>query len=352
MRFKVRLHDKWFRLLGIPFIAFMSHIIFFNENHMAEEKFSSWQVFLISLVEGILLWETNRLALLFFYNRYPSLQQSRQRITGIFLGCMLVTILVRYLNIRLYDETLFWGYVFPPEGYWYNIMIALLYVMIIAGLYEGVFYFTQWKRTFAETEALKREQLQTQLDALKAQVNPHFLFNSLGSLSSLVMEDQKKAVVFIRELAAVYRYVLQSNENHLTTLREELSFIDHYFHLLKTRFDDAIGLKLDIPEQYLSYSLPPLTLQLLLENAIKHNVILPEEPLLIQIYADKAGTLVVENNLNKKITTAETGRLGLRNIMSKYSLLQQRDVLVSETEEKFRVFVPLIKNEQYEGAYR
>ncbi|WP_379802264.1 sensor histidine kinase [Flavihumibacter stibioxidans] len=348
MQAPVRLKDTWFRILGIPFIALMSHVIFFNEQHGQDEKFSFWQVFLISLAEGVVLWETNRLVLLYFHRRYPALYQSRQRLLGIFAGCMAVTIVVRYLNIWIYDKTLFWGYIFPPEGYWYNILIALLYVVIVAGLYEGIFYFYQWKSSFAETEALKRENLQTQLDSLKAQVNPHFLFNNLSSLSSLVMEDQKKAVEFIGELASVYRYVLQSNDSNLTTVSAELEFIHHYFHLLKTRFDEGLQLNINIGSDYLGYGLPPLTLQLLVENAVKHNVILPESPLIIKIYTDEADNLVVINNLQKKSAAIETGKLGLSNIIAKYRLMGHRDVMIKQTEDVFQVLVPLIKMDSNE----
>lgn len=350
MRAAVRLNDTWFRILGIPFIALMSHVIFFNEQHGQDEKFSFWQVFLISLAEGLVLWETNRLVLLYFHKRFPTLQESRKRLLGIFLGCMLVTVLVRYLNIWIYDKTLFWGYIFPPEGYWYNILIALLYVIIVAGLYEGVFYFSQWKNSFAETEALKRENLQTQLNSLKAQVNPHFLFNNLSSLSSLVMTDQKKAVEFIGELASVYRYVLQSNDSNLTTVSAELEFIQHYFHLLKTRFDEGLQLNIRVSSTYLNYGLPPLTLQLLVENAVKHNVILPESPLVINIYTDEAENLVVINNLQKKTVSIETGKLGLSNIIAKYRLMGHKDIMIKQTKEVFQVLVPLIKMDSYEAA--
>lgn len=339
------LHDNWFRFLGIPFIAFMSHMIFFNEQHMGEEEgFTSWQVYLIAIAEALLLWEANRLVIHYFHKRFPSLQQTRQRIMGWFIGCMLVTIAVRYLNIWFYDKTLFWGYVFPPEGYWYNIFIALLFVAIIAGIYEGIFYFQQWKRTFAEKEALKVEQLQTQLDSLKAQINPHFLFNNLGSLSSLIMEDQLQAVRFVNELSSVYRYVLQANDKNLTTLEAELTFIDNYFHLLKTRFGEGIVLNNEIEAHYLSYLLPPLTLQLLIENAIKHNAILPESPLVITLYTNEADNLVVVNNLQRKSSVLMSNKLGLRNIITKYRLLIQKEVLVKPTDKSFQVTLPLIKN--------
>jgi uncharacterized membrane-anchored protein YhcB (DUF1043 family) len=339
-----KLNDTWFRFLGIPFIAFMSHTIFFNEQHMGEEEgFSYWQVYLISVAEAMILWETNRLVLRYFHKRYPSLSQTRQRVGGLFLGCMLVTILVRYLNIWFYDKTLFWGYVFPPEGYWYNILIALLYVVIVAGIYEGLFYFRQWKKTFAEKEALKVEHLQTQLDSLKAQINPHFLFNNLGSLASLIMEDQVQAVRFVNELSSVYRYVLQANDKHLTTLKSELSFIDNYINLLKARFSEGIEWHCQPQSQHLEYMLPPLTLQLLIENAVKHNAILPESPLVITIYTDEADNLVVVNNLQKKTSAIPSSKLGLKNIITKYRLLNQKDVLIKQTDTVFQVIIPLIK---------
>lgn len=349
MRYKEKIKDTWFRFIGIPFLAFMSHVIFFNENHgVADEKFTFWQVYLISLVEAMILWEANRLVLLYFRNRYPSLHQSRERVFGELVGCMLVTVLIRYINIWFYDQTLFWGYVFPPEGYWYNIFVGMLYVAIVAGVYEGLYYFQKWKQLFFETEALKRENLQTQLDSLKAQINPHFLFNNLGSLASLVMEDQHRAVDFINELSAVYRYLLQANEKNLTSLEAELRFIGHYFSLLKTRFEEGIGLSTDIEEAYKTWLLPPLTLQILVENAVKHNAILPGRPLQIKIYTTATGNLVVANNRQVKSSPVISNKLGLRNIADKYRLLGKKELRVTQTESSFEVTLPLFKTNMYE----
>ena len=348
---KIRIRDIWFRVLGIPLIAYMSHLIFFNENHgVADEGFSSWQVYLISVAEAVILWEGNRLVLIYWRNRYPSLKQSRQRILGQVVGCLVVTILIRYINIWFYDQTLFWGYLFPAEGYWYSIFVGLLYVMIIAGIYEGLYYFQKWQQLLSETEALKRENLQTQLDSLKAQINPHFLFNNLSSLSSLIMEDQDNAVKFVNELSNVYRYLLQANENNLATLKNELAFIKDYFQLLKTRFGDGVELLVDIEPRHYSWLLPPLTLQILIENAVKHNAVFPEMPLRISISTSEENTLRVVNNLQKKNSVIISNKLGLRNIISKYELMNKRKVVVNETADIFEVILPLIKNEVYETA--
>jgi hypothetical protein len=354
MPVKEKIKDKWFRIIGIPFIALMAHVIFFNENHgSADEGFSFWQVYLIGVVEATILWEVIRLVLQYYRNRYPDIQQSRRRILNQFAGCMLVTIIIRYLTVWFYDKTLFWGYLFPPEGYLYNIFVGMLYVAIIAGIYESIYFFQKWKQTLSQTEALKRENLQTQLDSLKSQINPHFLFNNLSSLTSLIMEDQGKAVDFVNELAAVYRYLLQANDKNLIELRAELTFIDQYFHLLKTRFGDGIALNQEINERYLSYQLPPLTLQLVVENAVKHNAILPHKPLTIQLYTDKTGNLIVVNNLQRKTTPLTmSNKTGLRNIKEKYRLLNHSNVVIHETAESFQVILPLLKIDAYETIDR
>ncbi len=345
---KVQLNDLWFRVIGIPVIAYMSHVIFFNENHgVADERFTPLQVILISVVEALILWESNRLVLIYWRGKYPELSQSRARIISQFIGCMLVTILIRYVNVWFYDQTLFWGYIFPPEGYLYSIFVGLLYVIIVAGIYESLYYFRKWKQLFSEAEALKRENLQTQLDSLKTQINPHFLFNNLSSLSSLIVENQDRAVTFVNELSSVYRYLLQANEKNLTTLESEIAFLRDYFQLLKTRFGAGISLTVEIDEIHDSYLLPPLTLQLLVENAVKHNAVLPARPLAIRLFIEDEN-LVVVNNLQKKNTAVISNKLGLRTIISKYRLMNTAPVQVEDDGSFFKVTLPLIKNNIYE----
>jgi sensor histidine kinase YesM len=348
---KIRLKDKWFRFIGIPLISVMSHIIFFNENHGQPDKaFTVWQIYLIAIAEASVLWEVNRLVLIYFRNAFPELSQSRKRIIYTFLGCMVVTILVRYINVWIYDKTLFWGYLFPPEGYLYSIFVGLLYVAIVMTIYEGFYYFQKWKQLYTETEALKRENLQTQLDSLKSQINPHFLFNNLSSISSLVTEDPEKAVKYINELALVYRYLLQANEKDLVTIEEEINFTLSYTDLLKTRFGKGIQLDVDLSEESRLSFIPPLTFQLLLENAVKHNVVLAEKPLHIKIFQSN-DHIIIENNLQRKNSQPFSNKMGLKNIISKYNLLNQGSVQVTESGETFSVSIPIIKNKYYEIAH-
>jgi hypothetical protein len=341
--------DKWFRFFGIPLFALMGNIIFYNRNDSGEERFGFWIIYLLSVAETMMLWEANRLVILYYRKKFPLLKQTKQRLTAILIVCFIVTLIVRTLNIWVYDRTEFWGYQFPLEGYLHSIFVALLFVIIVAGIYEAIYYFVKWKDVAVEAEALKKENLQTQLDSLKTQINPHFLFNSLGSLSSLIEEDPKKAQVFVNDMSAVYRYLLQTNDRGLTTLQKELDFLNAYYQMLKIRFEDGLQLQLNIDERYLDWLIPPLTLQILLENAVKHNAVLPSKPLHVKIYTDSMQNIFVVNNLQKKTSPVISNKTGLNNIAAKYKLLNQQDITIKQTETYFQVIIPLIKNTSYAG---
>jgi LytS/YehU family sensor histidine kinase len=166
------------------------------------------------------------------------------------------------------------------------------------------------------------------------------------------MDDRHRAVTFVNELSSVYRYLLQANDEDLTTLQKELAFLAHYFHLLKTRFGEGIEWETAIAERYLGSRLPPLTLQLLVENAVKHNAVLPNKPLQIRLFTDEPGNLVITNNLQKKNTTALSHKKGLQNILSKYRLLHQQQVIIQQTTDTFQVTIPLIQPDVYETLDR
>lgn len=337
-----KLNDTWFRIIGVPLIALMGHLVFYNRNDEGDERFGFWGIYLISLAETVILWEANRLIILHFRKKFPSIEQTRKRILWLLFTCTLVTLIIRVMNMWLYDKTLLWGYRFPLEGYLHSVFVALLFVLIVGAIYESIYYFSRWNRATVEAERLKKENLQTQLESLKAQINPHFLFNNFSTLASLIMEDQRKAVDFVEELSVVYRYLLQANERTLTPLQEELQFAKAYYTLLKIRLEDRVSLDIRINDEYLDWQLPPLTIQLLLENAVKHNAVLPEDPLRIRLYTEQ-GYLVVQNSLHKKTSGHRSTGLGLQNIARKYALLKQPEVIVSNDSAHFTVKVPLIK---------
>lgn len=181
-----------------------------------------------------------------------------------------------------------------------------------------------------------------QMRALQSQINPHFLFNGLNTLSSLIDEDPHQAGEFVDELSKVYRYLLRSNEHELTTLSIELRFISSYFHLLKTRFGCSVSLDIDVDKTYQEALLPPLTLQLLVENAVKHNVVIAQKPLKIRIRTTPDNVLIVENSLQRKTLRVESNGVGLSNIAVKYQLLNQQQPVIQEHEGWFQVKLPLL----------
>jgi two-component system LytT family sensor kinase len=192
-------------------------------------------------------------------------------------------------------------------------------------------------------QRLERDTLQAQLGALKSQVNPHFLFNSLSILSSLVRRDAGLAEQFIEHLAHAYRYTLEQRDHDLVPLCTELAFIEDYAFLLRLRFADKFSLHLDVPPAAQQYRLIPLALQLLVENAVKHNQMSSEKPLCITISLDGA-ELLVRNTLQRRPAGAaitSTG-VGLTNIRNRYRLLTPRSVAVSETGGQFTVRLPLL----------
>ncbi len=289
-------------MTAILVVAVVANFVFYQPDN--DVQHISWLKGLaISLVEWAILLEVNRQGIRVARRLYPRLNQTKQRI-ALELGWFVVaTVIHRVIVTYLYDITQFWGYPLPGGTYWVTTLVSFLFALPVAAIYEGQHLYRQWWMTYYEAEQLKKENLQSQLDSLKAQINPHFLFNSLSTLSSLVQEDPKQAERFIEELASVYRYLLQTNDQPLITLEQELNFIRAYFHLLQMRFGRTIELDIAVDERYYEFLLPPLTLQLLVENAVKHNTALLHRPLLIRMYTDEALNLFVLNNLQKRVLT-------------------------------------------------
>lgn len=287
-------------------------------------------------------WPVNNAISLYFNRIFPDYRQAAKRI---FLSLPLLllssgtTTLLTYAVLRGVALN---GHQ-PIEGrLLWALGFVLATVLVVSSIYESINFFEQWERTITETERLKKANLQSQFESLKQQINPHFLFNSLNSLSSLIEEDPRQAEVFLEELASVYRYLLRANENQLTPLREELDFVRSYFYLLQIRYGGGIELIEEVNPAFANHLIPPLTLQLLIENAVKHNAILPEQPLVIELHTDPEGWLVVRNTLQRKAVRVPSNRVGLTNIATKYQLLGQGAVNVREDETHFTVTLPLL----------
>ncbi|GAB3325607.1 hypothetical protein GCM10027299_23950 [Larkinella ripae] len=274
--------------------------------------------------------------------RFPNLGQTWQRVWRLLLVFILVTPLFILGTIFFYDTFHLFGYQHNPESTGHVLLINLAANLVSVGIDESVYSLNRWRENTLEKEQLKKVNLQSQYESLKSQVNPHFLFNSLNSLSSLIADEPDRAEEFVDEMSKVYRYLLQTNEGELTTLNTELTFIQSYFHLLKTRYGSGIQMDVNIADPYGDYLLPPLTLQMLVENAVKHNVIHANKPLLIEIKTTQVGRLVVRNNRQQKTGRVASNQVGLSNIAAKYRLLAQNDPVVTADSSYFTVALPLM----------
>jgi hypothetical protein len=199
-----------------------------------------------------------------------------------------------------------------------------------------------WQELALREEKMKNEVLSARYESLKNQVNPHFLFNSLSSLSSLINEDTEMADRFVKQLSIVYRYVLETGTKEAVTIAEELEILNAFIFLEKMRFGDNLHIDVDISEEDRSKMVLPLVLQMLLENAIKHNTISKDEPLYIRLYKE-VNFIVVENNLQPKTILREPSiKVGLENIKSRYSLLSDEELVLEKNKNSFIVKIPLL----------
>ena len=206
-----------------------------------------------------------------------------------------------------------------------------------------LFYVGEFKNKQLEAEELKRINSQAQLQAIKNQVNPHFLFNNLNVLSTLVMQESPDANKFIEEFTKVYRHVLNASEHELITLQSELEFINPYIFLLQKRFPESIFISIDIPAQYLSYKIIPVAVQMLLENAIKHNIASRQKPLQISLSVNEKKRLTVMNNLQPRLVEESSTQIGLENISKRYELITGKTIEIEKTDDHFVVSLPLMQ---------
>jgi LytS/YehU family sensor histidine kinase len=218
---------------------------------------------------------------------------------------------------------------------------ALFFAMALIAVYVSYHFFKAWKQSLIDVEKYKTESANAQLQNLKNQLKPHFLFNNLSVLTSLIYTNQDKAVDFINELSKVYRYVLDNKSAELVTLQEELEFLNHYIYLLKIRFEASIIFTINIDEIKMKTLLPPMCLQMLVENTIQHNEASRANPLQVSIYIHNH-SLIIENNVQPRSDIAESSKTGLKNIQSRYAFFTDQNVNIIVQEKLFKVALPLI----------
>ncbi|MDJ1500013.1 sensor histidine kinase [Xanthocytophaga agilis] len=220
--------------------------------------------------------------------------------------------------------------------------VATFTVLAIVSLDLGVFLLNKWRYSLVQIERFKKENIEFHLEMLKTQVNPHFLFNNLNTLSSLIYTNQDTAAEFVRQLAKVYRYVLENRTKELVTLQEELNFLQSYIYLMDLRFGNNLRIHTQLPDSLHTYAIAPLTLQMLIENAIKHNIVSQKKPFEIRIFQEQS-YLIIQNPLQLKPVKEFSSQIGLKNIRSRYRFITDQAVEIIDDGIHFTVKIPLLE---------
>ncbi|HUC79735.1 MAG TPA: histidine kinase [Flavisolibacter sp.] len=329
----------------IFFFFFMLEMVFSWQDENLYTK-----IFFLTLLHTLAMWEPTRLLILWARKNYSGLPLVKKRLFILAGVGVPYAVLIGFLRIFFEDRVNLWG---VPIAHWgaysYTIGITLLFVLLQIAVYESLYFFSEWNRSALEAEEVKRLNVEIQMASLKQQIEPHFLFNTLNTLIGLVEESQEKAVRFTQDLAYVYRYLLEANENTLIGLEDEILFAKRYFALLKTRYPQGLELRCQIADAS-RFSVPPLCLQTLIENAVKHNIISKTKPLRICITIDEeTGYITVQNNSQARASVKSNG-IGLRYLHKKFALLGLPAVQTAQNETAFIVRLPLLKKSVYESV--
>lgn len=290
-----------------------------------------------------LIWEGNRLVKPYFKKKFLTPSSKIRFLIFFFIAGNIIAFLVSVLVVYLVGNVLH-GYTWTQSSnpFKLNIIYGSLINLFFHLLNAILFFFREYRRHWAEAEELRRISSQAEIQLVKSQINPHFLFNNLNVLSSMVIKDNPEANHFIEEFSKVYRYILNNQEKELVKLRSELDFIQPYLFLLQKRFEGGLKVNINIPEKYNNWHVVPAAIQMLIENAIKHNIVSSNKPLQIEIYTNGNETLVVKNKLQPRLMTEPSTRIGLQNIKKRYELISGRDVVIKQTDTLFEVSIPLL----------
>ncbi|SHJ61665.1 Histidine kinase [Hymenobacter daecheongensis DSM 21074] len=339
------MNDRRLRLLGIPALAILISLLTLDDLPL---RFSWGLVVLhlsISLLFTATLWVGTLSIWGWLLRRYPAVGQTQRRLWLLAGASLLYTAVATTALMALLHQLLPPYFSLAPRPLLTQILFNLIPGAGVLLLYESLHFFGQWELNVRRAEQLSRAGVQSQLEALQNQLDPHFLFNSLNTLSALIDDDNAPAQNFVEQLADVYRYVLLARDKATVPLREELAFVDTYVALQQTRFRTNLRVSRQIPPVLLDHRVAPLSVQLLVENALKHNVVSREHPLEISIAADAGtGYLRVQNARRPRAAGLGPGTgLGLQNTVHRYELLQApHPVRIEPTPATFTVRLPLL----------
>jgi two-component system LytT family sensor kinase len=334
---KSNMRELIIRFVGITVISMIS---IFVDTAYAHPEAGLLKGFILSFIRTALIWNGSMLIIQYAIGRYSMFKEGFKLITFQVIALTVFVILVEfgeiytvenYLKIKLSSSeksTLYIG--------------SLLITFMISAIYASTSFFIQWKENLLRTQALEKANLEARYDTLRNQVNPHFLFNSLNTLLMLV-NDNPVASRYVESISEIMRYMVQSRDKDAVLLRDELKIARYYIFIQQSRFGDKLKVEFDVSESFYHYAIPPLALQMLLENAIKHNVVSKEDPLMVKVYIQDNLSIVIENTIKAKLDKEPSTGVGLENIRNRYLHLTGKNISVKQENGKFSVMLPLFE---------
>lgn len=337
-----KINDRTFRWLGIPLTGILAYHIsgFEGTGNTIDSLLIDYLFFCII---SFCMWTGSAYA-------HYAMRNLLYRIKKLYIRLPLrygVTILVSWVISYMLLYT--WNHYLQNDRYSYHDLMLSQVIMTvisvqISSIYEIVYLNKERESDLVKVERSEKLKVQAQLDALKSQIDPHFIFNSLNTLSYLISQNQEKAKLFNDTLAKVYRYILLNKEKDLIQLKEEIEFASNYFYLLKIRYQTGLSMIIKMDNVSVDdYLIPPLSLQALIENAIKHNHFSEKHPLGIEITISEE-TITVINQKNIKKFDIQSSKIGLSNLSERYSLIVNKDITIKQTPEYFTVLLPILKS--------
>lgn len=329
-------------LIPIGFGIFIGNLLtlLFDWQHIF-----SWNTFfeqsLYSSILSLLFWKGNEVIIRYLNKRNSWLKHIKRIIIthfaiGFTYSLVIILLFYLYIWIILMHKTSLEGFYQNFKG---GIYVTFTINLIVNLVVYSYFFFKYWQKSVLNEEILKRESLALQYESLKNQVNPHFLFNSLNILTSLIERDKESSITFVKQLSEVFRYVLDQNVRELVDIDTELKFVESYIYLQRIRFGENIVISIDITDH--RCKVVPIALQLLIENAIKHNIISRECPLKISI-CDEDEFITVKNNFQKKTIMPDSTGIGLKTLSFQYEFITGKKVEIIQGEEFFTVRLPKV----------
>lgn len=338
------LNDRRIRLIFIPFFG----LVIPNATGMIDNSLYSWWELWICYAYftfiAYAIWQGNRYLLFRLRPRFSWLNRPGQKILALVVSNVFYTIPVSVGLSAIWfafarDGVFDWDAIFKATA------LCVICVVFITHTYETVFLIRSWETDKIRGEKLERQRIQAELEALRNQIDPHFIFNSLNTLSHLIEQDSVKARRFNDHLADVYRYILGNKDRNLVLLKEEIGFLHSYFELLKIRFGNAVRLQLEFGESaFDQFLLPPISLQVLLENAIKHNDFSEDHPLTLRVWME-GDKIRASNERRPKRSQRASSRVGLKNLNERYRVVTEKEITAGQVNGRFEVSLPVLRVE-------